>query len=157
MIILRTPKGWHSIAQIREKKIEDNHYSHQVIADGAAHNDEEFRLLEEWLRSYNFTELFDGEKFDADIESLVPRADRRMGDNPRAHGGAPAYRPLKLPEVKDYSTATTCNLVDPICGEVSSMEKIGQFLRDSMRNNEAERIYVCSRLMKLTQTNYKRF
>ena len=139
MIILRTPKGWHSIAQIREKKIEDNHYSHQVIADGAAHNDEEFRLLEEWLRSYNFTELFDGEKFDADIESLVPRADRRMGDNPRAHGGAPAYRPLKLPEVKDYSTATTCNLVDPICGEVSSMEKIGQFLRDSMRNNEAER------------------
>ena len=28
-------------------------------------------------------ELFDGEKIDADIESLVPRADRRMGDNPQ--------------------------------------------------------------------------
>lgn len=139
MIVLRTPKGWHSIDHIREKKIEDNHYSHQVIADGALHNDEEFRLLEEWLRSYKFEELFDGENFDADIESLVPRADRRMGDNPHAHGGFPGYKALNLPEVDTYSTGTTCNLDDPICGEVSSMEKIGEYLRDSMKNNEGER------------------
>jgi len=138
MIILRSPKGWHSIKQIREKRIEDNHYSHQVIAEGAAHNDEEFRLLEEWLRSYRFEELFDGEKFDADIESLVPRPDRRMGDNPRAHGGS-TYRALNLPDLNNYSTTTTCNLDDPICGEVSSMEKIGEYLRDIMKMNEGER------------------
>ncbi len=139
MIILRTPKGWHSIANIRDKKIEDNHYSHQVIAEGVHHNDEEFRLLEEWLRSYRFEELFDGEKFDSDIESLVPRFDRRMGDNSHAHGGGTNYRPLKLPAVSDYSTSVTCNLDDPICGAVSSMEKIGEYLRDTMRNNEEER------------------
>ncbi len=138
MIILRSPKGWHSIKQIREKRIEDNHYSHQVIAEGAAHNDEEFQLLEEWLRSYRFEELFDGEKFDADIESLVPRPDRRMGDNPRAHGGS-TYRALNLPDLNNYSTSTTCNLDDPICGEVSSMEKIGEYLRDIMKMNEGER------------------
>jgi xylulose-5-phosphate/fructose-6-phosphate phosphoketolase len=138
MIILRTPKGWHSIKQIREKRIEDNHYSHQVIAEGATHNEEEFRLLEEWLRSYRFEELFDGEKFDADIESLIPRPDRRMGDNYRAHGGA-TYRALNLPDLNNYSTSTTCNLDDPICGEVSSMEKIGEYLRDIMRMNEGER------------------
>lgn len=138
MIILRTPKGWHSIKQIREKRIEDNHYSHQVIADGATHNEEEFQLLEEWLRSYRFEELFDGEKFDADIESLIPRPDRRMGDNPRAHGGS-TYRALNLPDLNNYSTNTTCNLDDPICGEVSSMEKIGEYLRDIMRMNEGER------------------
>ncbi len=138
MIILRSPKGWHSIAQIREKRIEDNHYSHQVIADGALHNDEEFRLLEEWLRSYKFEELFDGEKFDSDIESLIPRPDRRMGDNYHAHGGV-SYRPLNLPNISDYATSTTCNLDDPICGEVSSMEKIGEYLRDTMRLNEGER------------------
>ncbi len=138
MIILRTPKGWHSIKQIREKRIEDNHYSHQVIAEGAVHNEEEFRLLEEWLRSYRFEELFDGEKFDQDIESLVPRLDRRMGDNPRAHGGS-TYRALKLPDLQNYSTSATCNLDDPICGEVSSMEKIGEYLRDIMRMNEDER------------------
>jgi len=138
MIILRTPKGWHSIKQIREKRIEDNHYSHQVIADGATHNEEEFRLLEEWLRSYRFEELFDGEKFDADIESLIPRPDRRMGDNSHAHGGS-TYRALNLPDLNNYSTNATCNLDDPICGEVSSMEKIGEYLRDIMRMNEGER------------------
>ncbi|USN88301.1 MAG: phosphoketolase family protein [Candidatus Nomurabacteria bacterium] len=139
MIILRTPKGWHSIAQIRDKKIEDNHYSHQVIADGALHNEEEFELLENWLRSYNFNELFDGEKFDSDIESLIPRSDRRMGDNKHAFGGDPYYQPLNLPQLTDYAVSATCSLDDPICGEVSSMEKIGAYLRDTMRNNEANR------------------
>jgi xylulose-5-phosphate/fructose-6-phosphate phosphoketolase len=139
MIILRSPKGWHSIKQIREKKIEDNHYSHQVIAEGALHNDEEFRLLEEWLRSYRFEELFDGKKFDSDIESLIPKADRRMGDNHRAHGGGLVYKPLNTPALEGYSTHTTCNLDDPICGEVSSMEKIGEYLRDLMKVNEGER------------------
>ena len=139
MIILRSPKGWHSIKQIREKRIEDNHYSHQVIAEGAVHNDEEFQLLEEWLRSYRFEELFDGEKFDADIEALIPRPDRRMGDNPHAHGGGLVYKPLIMPQVSDYAVNTTCNLDDPICGEVSSMEKIGAYLRDIMRFNEGNR------------------
>lgn len=139
MIILRSPKGWHSIKQIREKRIEDNHYSHQVIADGATHNEEEFRLLEEWLRSYKFEELFDGEKFDPEIEALIPRAERRMGDNPHAHGGGLVYKPLTMPDMNAYATHTTCNLDDPICGEVSSMEKIGEYLRDMMRINEGNR------------------
>jgi xylulose-5-phosphate/fructose-6-phosphate phosphoketolase len=139
MIILRSPKGWHSIKQIRDKKIEDNHNSHQVIAEGALHNEEEFRLLEEWLRSYKFEELFDGENFDPDIESLIPRPDRRMGDNHHAHGGGLVYKPLSMPDLTNYATHTTCNLDDPICGEVSSMEKIGEYLRDLMRANEANR------------------
>lgn len=137
MIILRTPKGWHSIAQIRDKKIEGNHYSHQVIAEGAVKDPEEFALLENWLRSYRFEELFDGEKFDPDIEALIPRADRRMGDNWHAHG-AP-YQPLKFPELSDYAATNTCDLNSPICGEVSSMEQIGAYLRDLMKLNENER------------------
>ncbi len=139
MIILRSPKGWHSIKQIRDKKIEDNHYSHQVIAEGALHDEEEFRLLEEWLRSYRFNELFDGERFDPEIESLIPAEHRRMGNNARAHGGAPHYRSLSLPSQSDYATPNTCNLDDPICGQVSSMEKIGEFLRDTMKLNANER------------------
>lgn len=139
MIILRSPKGWHSIKQIGNKRIEDNHYSHQVIADGATKNEEEFRLLEEWLRSYKFEELFDGEKFNDDILALIPREDRRMGNNQRAFGGAPHYKALALPELSQYATGATCNLDDPICGEVSSMEKIGEFLRDTMKQNASER------------------
>lgn len=139
MIILRSPKGWHSIPYIHGKRIEDNNYSHQVIAEGAVHDAEEFALLEEWLRSYKFEELFDGEHFDADIEAMIPLAHRRMGDNPRARGGDPFYKPLVLPDLVDYAASATCNLDDPICGQESGMEKIGAYLRDTMRLNEGER------------------
>lgn len=139
MIILRSPKGWHSIDYVGEKKIEDNHYAHQVIADGAKTDEGQLRQLEEWLRSYRFDELFDGERFDADIESLVPRADRRMGDNNHTMGGDPHYRPLKLPDPSTYDTAKICLLNDSSCGEESSMERIGELLRDVVRQNEQER------------------
>lgn len=139
MIILRTPKGWNSIKYIGDKRIEDNHYSHQVIADAAVKDPEEFALLEEWLRSYRFHELFDGERFDPDIESLVPRAEHRMGDTSHARGGAPHYRALTLPPLTDYVATNTCDLSDAICGQESGMEKIGAYLRDTMRINEGER------------------
>lgn len=137
MIILRTPKGWGSIDYIGDKKIEDNHYSHQVIADQAKHDEGERAQLEGWLRSYDFNELWDGEKFDDDIQSLIPREGRRMGDNHRARGGS--YRPLVVPPVEDYANASLCNLDDPICGTESSMERIGGYLRDIMRENEGSR------------------
>lgn len=139
MIILRTPKGWHSIAQIGDKKIEDNHYAHQVIAENARTNEEEFKLLEEWLRSYRIEELFRDGEFDPDIESLVPEATKRMGDNSHARGGEPHYKPIYLPRLQDYGAHNTCDLNNPICGMESSMEKIGAYLRDTMKENEAHR------------------
>jgi len=139
MIILRTPKGWNSIKYIGDKRIEDNNYAHQVIAGEARTNPEQLAQLEAWLRSYKFQELFDGERFDGDIESLIPRPDRRMGDNPHTMGGSPAYKPLTLPEVHELSYSATCQLEDATCGKVSSMEKIGEYLRDVMSANAQER------------------
>lgn len=139
MIVLRTPKGWNSIKYIGDQKVEDNHYSHQVIAINAKKDEGERAQLEEWLRSYSFDELWDGEKFDDDIQSLIPREGRRMGDNPIAHGGAPHYKPLNLPAIEDYSVIGTCNLDDPICGTESGMEKIGGYLRDMMEANAENR------------------
>ncbi|MEK7639338.1 MAG: phosphoketolase family protein [Patescibacteria group bacterium] len=139
MIILRTPKGWHSIDYIGEKKIEDNHYAHQVIADNAKHDEGERAQLEAWLRSYKFEELFDGEKFDADIQSLIPREGHKMGDSRHAFGGDPVYHPLTLPPLENYCSTSTCDLTDAICGTESGMEKIGAYLRDTMRANEAHR------------------
>lgn len=139
MIILRTPKGWNSIDHIGEKKVEDNHYSHQVIADQARNDEGQRQQLEDWLRSYNFNELFDGERFVDDIQSLIPREGRRMGDNPRAHGGAPHFKELNRPPAENFVEPNTCNLDDAICGQVSSMERIGQYLRDLMLANESNR------------------
>lgn len=139
MIILRTPKGWDSIKYIGERRIEDNHYAHQVIAENAAKDDGERAQVEEWLRSYHFDELFDGEHFISEIESLVPRPDRRMGDNAHTMGGERAFVPLTLPEVDTLAYTATCKIDDPHCGEVSSMETVGQYLRDVVRNNEVAR------------------
>lgn len=139
MIILRTPKGWNSIPSLDGKRLEDNHYSHQVIAELAKTNTEHLQALELWLRSYRFHELFDGQKFDDEIESIIPRADRRMGDSAHAHGGEPYYKTLKTPLLNDYTATATCDLDNPICGMVSSMETIGAYYRDVMKLNEAER------------------
>ena len=139
MIILRTPKGWNSIDYLDGKRIEDNNFSHQVIAEQAKTNPEHLAKLEHWLRSYNFNEIFDGEHFDSDIESLVPEESRRMGDSSYTRGGAPHYQPLILPELTDYAAANLCDLDNPICGMESSMEKIGAYLRDAMKLNEHNR------------------
>ncbi len=139
MIILRTPKGWHSIKELGGKRIEDNHYSHQVIADGSRTKEEERVALEAWLRSYRFNELFDGERFSPAIESLIPSPERRMGDSPYTMGGERAYQPLVLPEVTSLAYTATCHIDNPQCGEVSSMEVVGQYLRDVVRANEGVR------------------
>ncbi len=139
MIILRSPKGWHSIDYVGKKKIEDNHFSHQVIAEEARTNPAQLAQVEAWLRSYKFEELFDGVQFDVDIEALVPAPAHRMGDSAHTLGGAPHYRPLLLPSLSDYAAKATCNLNDPICGMESSMEKVGMYFRDVLKLNEGER------------------
>lgn len=139
MIILRTPKGWHSIKELEGKRLEDNHASHQVIAEFAKTNLEHREALAAWLQSYRFDELFDGQNFIDEINSLVPRPERRMGNSPHARSGKEVYKKLVLPNPVDYASANTCNLDDPICGMESSMEKIGAYLRDAMKLNEGNR------------------
>lgn len=135
MIVMRTPKGWHSIDYIKGERVEDNHLSHQVIAANARTDDEEFAQLEAWLRSYNFGELFNGERFIDEIEALVPKENRRIGSNKHTMGGEAAYMPLRLPPVENYAQETK-----RVCGnEFSSMEMIGNYFRDVMRENEQER------------------
>lgn len=138
MIIMRTPKGWGSIPELDGKRIEDNHYSHQVIAERAATDPEHLAALETWLRSYRFDELFHGSGFDTEIEAIVPPEHLRMGDSAHARGGDPHYKELALPSVGDYVSVDECPLTDPSC-ERSSMEAVGEFLRDVMKANDATR------------------
>lgn len=139
MIILRSPKGWNSIKELNGKRIEDNCLSHQVIADGARTDATELMALDKWLRSYRFTELFDGEHFDKDIEALIPSPERRMGDNGHTMGGAPYYRPLALPDVHLYTKKGTCRPEGGNCDDESSMVAVAQYLRDVLRENMHER------------------
>ncbi len=148
MIILRTPKGWGSIAELDGKKIEDNNFSHQVIAEKAKTNDEHMKALEEWLLSYDFNEIFDGTKFDEEIESLVPEQNKCMGNNPHTMGGAPYYVPLRQPDMDKHFSADTCDL-NATCEERSSMEAIGDYLKDVFQLNAGNKNF---RLMSPDET-----
>lgn len=145
MIILRTPKGWNSISELHGEKIEGNHLSHQVIAVNARTDDEEFGALKNWLESYRFNELFSEGSFDEDIQSLIPRNEKRMGDNPHTFGGEPHFKPLTLPSKESFEHPS-----GKICdNEHSSMETIGRYLRDVIDLNKEERNF---RLMSPDET-----
>lgn len=134
MIILRTPKGWHSIAELKGERIEDNYLSHQVIAKEAKTDEVERVALETWLRSYNFQELFQHEVFDEEITSIIPRPERRMGDSPHAHGGV-SYTPLSLPDPRECAEDAS---VPGTIGS-SSMRRAGEYLNKVFKQNAEAR------------------
>jgi xylulose-5-phosphate/fructose-6-phosphate phosphoketolase len=136
MIVLRTPKGWTGIKELDGKKIEGNHLSHQVVAAEAKSNDQQRRLVEEWLRSYRFGELFDEHNgWCAEIRGLIPAEGRKIGENAHTFGGSPVYQPLKLPPVEQFSEDAT---VPGTIGS-SSMRRAGEYLREVFRLNEEQR------------------
>ena len=57
-IIMRTPKGYTGPREVDGAKIEGNCLAHQVPLPKAKTDESQLRLLEEWLKSYKFEELF---------------------------------------------------------------------------------------------------
>lgn len=58
-IIMKTPKGYTGPKELDGLKIEDNCAAHQVPLPLAKSDGTQLRMLEEWLKSYNFKELYD--------------------------------------------------------------------------------------------------
>ncbi len=56
VIILRTPKGWTTVKELRGQKIEGTILSHQVVMPTVKGDEQELKALEDWLKSYNFQE-----------------------------------------------------------------------------------------------------
>lgn len=136
MIIMRTIKGWSGVKELDGKKIEGNCLSHQVVLSEAKTDPEQLKLLEEWLRSYRFDELFNRDTGFGDfVGNIVPENHQRMGMSPHARGGDPVYKPLNLPAVENFAASAT----NP--GETlsSSMIQTGKYLADVFRLNEGNR------------------
>jgi xylulose-5-phosphate/fructose-6-phosphate phosphoketolase len=132
MIILRTPKGWTGIKEVKGKKVEGNHWSHQVVVKEARIDEEEKKALEDWLRSYKFEELFDEKDgFIKEILDLNPEGDKRIGKNKHALGGPDVYKPLKLTDPRAHQEDAT----KPGTMGSSSMRRTGELLNDVMKNN----------------------
>ena len=58
MIILKTPKGYTGPKELDGVKIEGNCAAHQVPLPFEKTDERQLRILEDWLKSYNFKELY---------------------------------------------------------------------------------------------------
>lgn len=129
MIIFRNKKGGSGVVELNGEKIEGNSSAHQVPLPKAGSDENELKMLQNWLASYNFEELFDREKgeFGAWLEEFLPAPDSRLGQNPFTLGGE-NFKPLEIPALSARTSDKT--------GEKSlSMNAIGEFLRDVFEKN----------------------
>lgn len=134
MLIMRTLKGWTGVKELDGMKIEGNCLSHQVVLNEAKSDENQLQLLNQWLKSYNFNELFDPEMGFGDyVKDIIPSDPAlRLGQNKYAHGGDTVYEPLSLPDPKDYMEDAT---VPGTIGS-SSMIRVGLYLEEVFRRNE---------------------
>jgi len=134
MIIMRSLKGWSGVKELNGEKIEGNCLSHQVILTESKTDPKQLKMLEDWLKSYKFNELFDRDKGFGDfVKQIVPDDNQRMGMSPHAHGGDSVYKPLELPSVNQFAEDAT---VPGTIGS-SSMIQASQYLREVFKLNDS--------------------
>ncbi len=135
MIILQTPKGWTGPKEIDDEQIEGSIKAHQVVAPNARKQDTELQVLEDWLRSYHFEELFSKEKgFVSDIKDILPSEDLRMGNNKNVYSKK-IYKKLKLPNNKSLEKKVSA----PGQLQSNSMRTGGDYLKEVFVLNKKEK------------------
>ena len=135
MIVLASPKGWTGPKTVDGKPVEGTWRAHQVPLDKIRENTEHLRLLEDWMRSYRPGELFDESgRLRPELRALAPKAERRMGANPHANGGA-LLVDLDVPAWASYAVAVP----KPGAVEAEATRVMGRFLRDTLERNAPAR------------------
>ena len=135
MIIMRTLKGWTGVKEFNNQKIEGNCWSHQVVLTEAKSDHNQLKMLENWLRSYKFHELFSRNNGFGDfIQDIMPSPEKRMGVSRYALGGEPVYKPLNLPSVELFSEDAN----RPGTMGSSSMRRAGLYLGEVFKLNAQE-------------------
>ncbi|HKX23968.1 MAG TPA: phosphoketolase family protein [Candidatus Saccharimonadales bacterium] len=136
MLIVRSHKGWTGVKELNGMKIEGNALSHQVVLAEAKSNDEQLGLLNEWLHSYNFGELFKPDQGFGDfLDKIMPDQPKRIGDTPYARPGESQYKPLVLPPADQFAE----DAEKPGTIGSSSMRRAGLYLEEVFRLNKDNR------------------
>jgi xylulose-5-phosphate/fructose-6-phosphate phosphoketolase len=131
MIVLRTPKGWTCPEEIDGKRTADYWRSHQVPMGEMHENPKHVKILEQWMKSYRPTELFDSDgRLKPELATLAPKGGRRMSANPHTNGGV-LLKDLRLPDFRDYAI----EVLSPGAVSIEATRVMGQFLRDVMKLN----------------------
>ena len=133
MIIMRTLKGWTGVKELNGEKIEGNCLAHQVVLTEAKTDKNQLKLLNEWLHSYKFGELFSPEKGFGDfVSDIMPEdPEKRIGMTKYARGGSAVYKPLILPAVEQFAEDA---MIPGTVGS-SSMRRTGLYLEEVFRLN----------------------
>jgi xylulose-5-phosphate/fructose-6-phosphate phosphoketolase len=135
MLVLRSPKGWTGPSMVNGLPVEGSFRSHQVPITDPATNPEHLQQLEAWMRSYRPEALFDtGGRLRDEYRAFVPDKGHRMGDNPHTNGGL-LLKDLLLPDFRKYAVTVP----HPGGAEASDTLVLGNFLRDVIRLNEAQK------------------
>jgi len=128
MIVLRTPKGWTGPKEVDGQPVENTFRAHQVPM-GDMDKPGHVTLLEQWMKSYRPTELFDTTgKLQPELAALAPQGARRMSANPHANGGM-LLHDLRMPDFRAYAVDVT--RAGAVEAEATRVQ--GQFLRDVLK------------------------
>src|SRR5207248_3112005 len=127
--------SWHSnkfLDPVTDGRRTEGYWrSHQGPMGEMHENPAHVRILEDWMKSYQPGELFDGNgRLRPELAELPPRGNRRMSANPHTNGGL-VLRDLKLPNFRDYAVEVTA----PGATNAESTREMGKFLRDIMKMN----------------------
>ena len=152
MIIMRTLKGWTGPKFVEGNKIEGNCLAHQTVLSEAKSDPEQLKILNQWLKSYKFDELFNETTGFGDfVKDILPeQLEKRLGMSPHARGGATVYRPLVLPDVEQFAEDAE------IPGTIgsSSMRRAGAYLTEVFRLNAESKNF---RFMSPDETSLTRY
>ena len=127
MIILRTPKGWGCPKQVHGEWIEGSFRAHQVPLPNAKSDNDELRLLQDWLLSYAPKDLFPAGHLCENAEQVIPlHKFKRLGQNPISWHGR---NDLSVPEWKDYAV--------PNNDYASCLKIAGAYLNQTLHQNKS--------------------
>ncbi|TKA48443.1 putative phosphoketolase 1 [Friedmanniomyces endolithicus] len=131
MIILRSPKGWTAPRKVEDHYLEGFFRAHQIPLPKVHADDEQFKILEAWMRSYKPDQLFTEEgKLIPELRELPPKGNKRMSANPITNGGT-IRKPLKLEDFRKWAIKVT----KPGTLMAPSMNTFGEWMADIMKRN----------------------
>lgn len=135
MIVLTTPKGWTGPKQVGAKRMEGSFRAHQVPIPITRDNQENLKVIENWLLSYHPEELFDANgRLIKELRELCPSPSKCMGASNYANGGL-LLKDIITPNWQDYAI----EVKTPGCIENQDTMELGKYIRDLFVLNKANK------------------
>ncbi|MDO3445483.1 phosphoketolase [Agrobacterium sp. V1] len=131
MVVLRSPKGWTGPKEVDSKKVEGFWRAHQVPVANCRGDSAHRKILEDWMRSYDPQELFDGEgRLKPELRAFAPSGSKRMSATPFANGGLLRKELLTKP-IHEFAVLIS----ERGSQQIQSTEIFGHYLREIIKLN----------------------